>query len=276
MAIDPVSAIGGIVSGIGGLFGASKAEKAAEKANAQNLAYQREFAQNGVQWRATDARKAGISPLAAMGAQLTSFSPSFVGSDAGSMVGDAISNMGQGIGRAIDSTRSQTEKTSAVQKTANDLQIQNMALQNEKLASEIALVRQTANPPAMPSPGDRFLVDGQGNAPAVPTIPVQRGPLVETDPLTRTASEPGRPFMEPGAINDIGFVRTSTGWSPTQSNDAKQRLEDDLVGEAMWSVRNRLAPTIGFNNNPPFAAPKGQFWWYEPLMQEYQLKPLPR
>ena len=38
----------------------------------------KQFAKRGIQWRVHDAKKAGLHPLAALGAQTTSFSPSFV------------------------------------------------------------------------------------------------------------------------------------------------------------------------------------------------------
>lgn len=45
-----------------------------ENARSQ-IALQREFAQNSIQWRVADAKKAGIHPLAALGAQGTSYTP---------------------------------------------------------------------------------------------------------------------------------------------------------------------------------------------------------
>lgn len=46
------------------------------KINEENIAMQKEFAQNGIQWKVADAAKAGISPLAALGAVDPGFSPS--------------------------------------------------------------------------------------------------------------------------------------------------------------------------------------------------------
>lgn len=42
---------------------------------------QREFAQNSIQWRVNDAKKAGIHPIAALGSQGISYNPSYVGGD---------------------------------------------------------------------------------------------------------------------------------------------------------------------------------------------------
>lgn len=272
--------IGAAGSLLGGLFGKSSADKAADsqlKANRENIAMQKEFAQQGIQWRVKDARDAGLSPLAALGANTISFSPSSVGISPDTSMATAVANAGQDIGRAVDATRTGSAKVDAYQKTLMDLSLQRGQLENELLATQIAKTRQPAVQAPMPAPDQRWLVDGQGQTQqyGAPVIPVTKGPLLETAPMQRTASDPGKPFMEPGAINDLGFARTSSGWAPVQSGDAKQRLEDDLIGDLSWSLRNRIAPTIGFNNNPPFAAPKGKFWWYEPFMQEYQLKDVP-
>lgn len=90
----------------------------ARETAARNEAMQREFAQMGIQWRAEDAKKAGIHPLYALGTGVTAFSPSAtITSDApssgalgGSAAhvgssnaygGDYLSEMGQGLGNAL-------------------------------------------------------------------------------------------------------------------------------------------------------------------------------
>ena len=62
---------------VGGLMNMSNQNKLAERQ--ENL--QREFAQNSIQWRVNDAKKAGIHPIAALGSQGISYNPSFVGGD---------------------------------------------------------------------------------------------------------------------------------------------------------------------------------------------------
>lgn len=55
-----------------------------------NIQQQREFAQKGIRWRVSDAKKAGIHPLFALGANTASFSP-VAGPDYGGAVGDVMS-----------------------------------------------------------------------------------------------------------------------------------------------------------------------------------------
>lgn len=256
--------IGAGASLLGGFLGQKQQNKMADK----NIALQREFAQSGIQWKVEDARKAGIHPLYALGANTHSFSPVSVGSDLGS----GIANAGQDIGRAMDATRSGSDRLTAFQKTVQDLSLQKMGLENELLASQIAKLRTTGSPPPMASPEDRMLLDGQAQSLAANDRVAKAFDLVETKPLQRTASDPSRPYQEAGAINDLGFVRTKDGYMPVQSNDAKQRLEDDLIGDLAWSLRNRILPSIGANQTPP-NVPVGKGyrrWQFHPLYQEYR------
>lgn len=277
--LDAIASIGGSL--LGGIFGNSSKKKAIaaqERMNAQNIALQREFAQNGIQWKAADAKAAGLHPLAALGAQTSSFSPISIDGSAyaSNPMGEALASAGQDLGRAIHSTRTAGQKQDAYTKTVQDLSIQRMGLENQLLSSQIAKVNQPAVQAAMPSAEQRWLVDGQGQTalPATPTGPVERrnlGPLVNDVPLERTASDPNRPFSEPGAITDIGYGRTSSGYAPVPSADMKQRIEDDFFSETSWNLRNRILPMVGSNYNPPFKAPEGKYWLFNPAKQEYQL-----
>lgn len=171
--------IGGIGSIVGGLFGKSSAEKA----NAANIKLQQDFAKKGIRWRVNDAKQAGIHPLAALGAQTTSFSPSVVGDNS---FGTGIAQAGQDIGRAINATRGQNQRADAYTKSAMDLELQGKALdnrgkliQNAILASKLATSGQVG--PPMPSGGSSNVgIPGQVNSKLTrvdvggyPSIPAQ-------------------------------------------------------------------------------------------------------
>lgn len=131
--------LGPIVSGIGAAFDYFSGRQQ----QAENLNAQREFAQNGIKWRVDDANRAGIHPLYALGANPVSFSPTTVGTN--------FAQVGQDISRAIDVTRSSSEKVDA---RLAGLQLERAGLENELLRSQIigskaALLRQ--NGPPMPS-----------------------------------------------------------------------------------------------------------------------------
>lgn len=217
---------------------------------------QKQFAQKGIQWKVNDAKAAGIHPLYALGAQTHSYAPSTVG-DAGPLVAQA----GQDISRAIDTTRTSSQKVDAYTKTVQALSLRKMGLENELLSAQIAKINQTMSPPM--AGADRMLVDGQ----------TQSGLILEK-PMERQARAPGRPFQEAGAVPDLGYSRTETGWAPTFSQDVKQRLEDDWPGVIAWNIRNRLGPSFQLNRQPPDVPLKpGHIWMFNPYKMEYQQWP---
>jgi len=187
--------IGGLLSAGASLFGASKAadnaaaqRAASARANELNIEYQdrwnqmnrdavsasnailqadkeqdralqREFAQSGVQWRVKDAQAAGIHPLAAIGMQGASYSPSPL--QVGTFQGQAptvqpefgqddspryLAAAGQDIGRAIQATRTAMDRDVAFDTTSKALSLQKMGLENELLASQIQRLKVNANP----------------------------------------------------------------------------------------------------------------------------------
>lgn len=122
---------------LGGLFGS----KSAADANAENIKLQKQFAQQGIRWKVADAKAAGIHPLYALGAQTTSFQPSSVGDP----LGGALADMGQNIGRAIDSTATAGER--ATGKAITALNLERAGLENELLRTQIARERGQIGPP---------------------------------------------------------------------------------------------------------------------------------
>lgn len=93
------SIIGGAISMLGSRSAAKKQNQATAEANKANRDMQYDFAQNSLQWKTQDAKKAGLHPLAALGAQ--GYSPTIGSmpesaqadySTAASNIGNAISN----------------------------------------------------------------------------------------------------------------------------------------------------------------------------------------
>lgn len=247
---------------LGGILGNNQQEKNAER----NIQLQKDFAQQGIRWKVEDAKAAGIHPLYALGANTTSFAPVSVGSD----LSTGISNMGQDLSRAINSTRTEGERTSAYSKTAQELQLRNMSLQNDLLASQIAKINQTGTPPALP--GSPTLIPGQGQtASGNPAWMKDFEPLLQAKPAEVVPGVPGSPQVEPGVITSVRHARTGSGYEPVPSTQMKQAIEDDMISEIMWSIKNRIAPMFGVNVSPP-AAPLGkdEFWKYNPFAFEYQ------
>ena len=88
--------------------------------------------------------------------------------------------------------------------------------------------------------------------------------------MERVQSHPRAKYSEPGAIADVGWARTPTGWVPIPSKDVKERIEDQMIPELGWAIRNNLMPTIGQGNPPPFKPKRGYFWKFHRLKQEWQ------
>lgn len=245
------AALGAGATIISGLLGKSSQESADEK----NYQAQKEFAQNSVQWKVKDASKAGVHPLYALGAQTTSFSPSYAGD---SSLAGSLAQAGQDIGGAIDRTRTAPQKLDAVARTAQALELERAGLQNDLLRTQIAEAKARTAGPAFPSAVDPYILPGQGDS------------GVKTQALEVNATRKGSPHMEAGPVADIGFSRTeSGGLAPVYSSDVKERLEDDWGGMLAWNLRNRILPNLGFSHKLP-PPPQGSAWSWNPLTQSYE------
>jgi len=226
----------------------------------RNIALQKEFAQSGIRWKVEDAKAAGLHPLYALGANTQGFSPVSIMDSAPTLSpvsrGGEFRAMGQGISRAVNAANTMNERR------LHELQLINMDLQNERLATEIQLMRSPGTGPGLPSNSEMPLLTGQGNS--VPTAPNMGGVYVNEQPLNRVHSQPGRPAQDVGAITDYAYVRTPNGYAVVPSADAKQRIEDQLLPEIMWSLRNNVRPF--FSGHPPpnpkyYPPPKGFVGW---------------
>lgn len=246
---------------ISGFLNRSHASSEAKK----QAALQREFAQNGITWKVEDAKRAGIHPLAALGAQTISYAPQAVNGNAF----DDIAAAGQNIARGIDATRSNEERGNALAKTMQDLQVQSLSLDNDikraELASKMATLRQAGNPPSMPMPDQKYFMDGQGNAPTVD------GPKIKLE-TRRDVSDPRVPHTVPGAGPEVMFIRTPTGgYAPVMPPELAESFESDMIGGWQWYLRNKLAPDAAGMSKPEF--PRNgpmEEWVYNPVVGEWQ------
>lgn len=244
--------LGAAGSVIGSIFGKSEAD--------QNVKMQKQFAQQGIQWKVADAKKAGIHPLYALGAQTHSFAPVQTG------ISENMASAGQSLGRAVDAYRSNGERLDGFTKASQSLLLEKGKLENELLKTQIASANATLNqagsPPPAPTMGSRYLMPGQGSTQG----------LIQDQAMSRTRSSPAAPSQEPGAIPEVGFGRSTTGYPVVPSADVKQRIEDMILPEISWALRNQIAPMMSEKNlNPPFKAPYGKRWQYDWFRQEYQL-----
>lgn len=251
---------GAAIDAILGAFGGGGSSDAAAAAQAFSWQKQEEFAKNGISWRVADAKNAGIHPLYALGASIPSFSPStYVGGESDS--GAHWSGVGQDISRAILAASREEDR---LDNKLQSLGVERAELENELLRSKIAREKGQIGPPMPPlEPGPSRSLMASPDSGEV---------LLERGPMKSTESEPGHPWQEPGSINDVGFARTPTGLTPVPSSDVKNRIEDQIIPELMWSFRNNLLPSIGQGVKPPSSwLPDGAVdWKWSLFKQEWQ------
>ena len=103
---------------IGGLL----SDQSRERQNQANIDNQKLFAKKGLQWKAADAKAAGLHPLFALGAPTMSFTPNPV---TGSGVGDALQTMAR------------KAKTAKIDKLNEELLKQQIAESHSRTANNI-------------------------------------------------------------------------------------------------------------------------------------------
>lgn len=125
----------------------------------EEAAKQREFAQSGISWKVEDAKRAGIHPLYALGANTVNYAPATVGAVADTSLGNAVAGAGQSLSRAIEST-STTQQRAAQSASLAGLQLERASLENDYLRAQIAKTRGQIGPP-MPALNDKDAIPGQ-------------------------------------------------------------------------------------------------------------------
>lgn len=229
----------------------------------ENRRMQREFAQMGIQWRAEDARKAGIHPLAALGAQTHAFQPSFVG-DSGGGGGSEwgfLSEMGQQAIRALSASSTQEQREmEQLQVATAHTQLEGATIDNQIKLARLREMQSVG--PAFPRVNTDNFVPGQGNTAG----------MVIDRPLERVVSAPNRPAQEAGWRPDVSYSRTDTGLQPMIPTSLSESLESDPIGGVMWSIRNRLAPNFSGEGAPPksMLPPGAKSWRWDYGSQEWQ------
>ena len=242
------SLLGGMISNSSGKKESARARRAQETQWHHEREMQKSFAKNSVQWKVADAKKAGLHPLAAMGANTMSYSPQMVGDvpQHRDNTGETISKMGQNVSRAIMATQSKT------QRKMSELAFDNASLKNEMLRTEVASAKarlaQQINPPIND---------------------------IKDIPLQRTKNVKGAAWQEVGDVTDIGYAKTASGMAPVPSQDVTQRIEDKFVPETMHAFRSYVKPLWSDKTKPSKAKlkkyyPRATDWQWSVRNAEWQ------
>lgn len=211
--------IGSLIGAGASLFGASKDRKA-----------QKEFAQNGLQWRTQDALNAGIHPLAAIGFNGPSYSPVY------GNIGSSLAGMGQGIDRAVEATMSGPER--GLKGVMDKLQLRNAELQNSMLEAQIADIKRGWSPGTAPArPGAGSTISGS-------VIKLPGGKLLPIPPSTN-ASDMQNEFGE-GIGDSYGWLRGADAYfgNPKVKAGTDKFLEE-LTGKVVRATAPRVPSAVG-------------------------------
>lgn len=231
------AAVPAIAEGIGSLLGfgqASKAERRAAKLAQAQFQFQQDMAKNSVQWRVADAKAAGIHPLAALGIMPSSFAPVSMGGDGGA---SHLADLGQNIGRAVGAYQSSRERAKQVAveaaEAARRRKMEDLEFEQRYRANEIDIAVGAAQLARLNAPG---------SAP-----PLNVGPgVVSVRPARTTSPAPGNLGREAGAIRDYGYTNTDEGGlAIVPSFDVHERIEDNMLQQFGWALRNQVAPVFG-------------------------------
>jgi len=247
----------------------------------QDLRAQWDAANYGVSWRVADAIRAGLHPLAALGVQPASVSPSGAFMQAATVQPYvkqpySLRGMGQDISRALLSPLTKEERHESKMMAAFN-QEREIMLGSEQLQQEAARTRGLNLDNEIKASQLKRLSGDQlgppGVAPGARTVGARPGDVIPqaAQPVVGSKGDPSR---EAGSITSWSYSRTPTGGLEiVPSNDVKNRIEDSPM-ELVWMLKNGIVNNLGMVPPPSakeFPLPKGYTRWkWNMLMQEYQ------
>lgn len=243
ITFDPVSLINGFLNRN------QQKDLAERQANLQ-----KEFAQNSIQWRTADAKKAGIHPVAALGSQGISYNPSYVGD--GDNFGGSQASISYEPQKKVD------EKTQAYNDKVNALNLR-MLEANTKEAEASAKKAQMSLIP---------------NDPLRPLIPNQSGiglPTSQTGMPGQASSIYGNKKVEAEEASRFSVNQDRTiSVVPTQN--IMDYVGEDLLAAIEWRLQNKYTDQVeALNKALKGKLPKGSVVKSRlaPLGYEYAVVP---
>lgn len=156
--LAPVLSAGASI--LGGIMGNQGKKEGQER----EIELQKEFAQNGLRWKVEDAQRAGVHPLAALGATGAQYSPVGLGDND---TAASFSAAGQDISRAVEATRTAPERMGVVGAKMEALGLERASLENDLLRAQILDITRPRTPPFP-------MVEGGYNMPGQPASGVTK------------------------------------------------------------------------------------------------------
>ena len=257
---------GSLISAGASLIGGAMNAKSARNIARMQIEAQREFAQNGIQWRVADAKAAGIHPLYAIGASGASYTP--VSQDSSAM-GNAVADAGAYLGKAVDQAISKADQKALQQENLEyarlmregNLELMRQNIRGKKLDNDFneqqmvnSLRAQGSANPARPlvvsTPMGEFNVNNPDKKRYTAKVAGNSATAlagVDLQPAKVVMSSPGNPAQTAGANSDYSLIRTANGYAIIPSEQFANSTDDDLVSKVAWHLRN----TIGNSFSPP-------------------------
>lgn len=286
------SAISSAMGLAGGMINASASKTIAR----EQMKLQKEFAQNGIQWKVADAKAAGLHPLYALGANTASYTP--VSQDSSSM-GNAVSDAGAYLGKAVDQSLDKA--------TQKALEQENIEYQRLMREGNLELLRQNirgkwlqnnwdeqqmmnaqkaqasgnpARPLAVSTPMGEFNVsnpDIKRYTSKVSSNGASALVGVNLRPAEVTMTSPGRPNQTAGANAETQLLRTEHGYQILPSQAFADATDDDILSKVAFNLRHfigdRISPPPDLDSRSyplPSYAPKGSRWVFNRYFGEYR------
>jgi hypothetical protein len=216
--------------------------EAAQKLNKtqfeQQLQYQKDFAQQGVTWRVADAKKAGIHPLAALGANTISYAPMYMGADGYNPQSSFQSTMGANL--ATKFLSGMNKEVAKLELAMAKEKLRGVQIENDLLLKQLDGIQTNVD--------TQVGKDGHGYS-LLPDNYQSNGVAsdgVRLTQLQRTISpDPDHEHQEVGNLASVGHAKNSDGsLSTIPSNDMKQRIEDMMLLELPWAFDNIARPMV--------------------------------
>lgn len=286
------SAISSAMGLAGGMINATTSKKIAR----EQMRLQKEFAQNGIQWRVDDAKKAGLHPLYAIGASGASYTP--VSQDSSAM-GNAVADAGAYLGKAVDQAIDKPTQKALAQENLefqrrmqfNQLELARENLRGKRLDNDYAeqqmmnslRAQGSANPArpiAVSTPMGEFGVNNPDFKRYTSKVSGNGATAlagVDLRPAEVVMSSPGRPYQTAGANSDISLIRTENGYTIVPSQQFADSTDDDVLSKVAWHMRNtvgnRFSPPADLDTRSyplPRGVPKDSVWKFDRISGEYR------
>ncbi len=202
---------------IGGLMNMNNQNKLAQRQ--EDL--QREFAQNSIQWRVNDAKKAGIHPVAALGSQGISYNPSYVGGD---NFGGSQASISYEPEKKVD------EKTQAYNDKVNELNLRMQEANTREAEANATLAERSLLPKSQNIGGVLF-----GASQTKGALTNQTGVGHSASPTAMPGQASINPYGVAEVNNAVNFTKNIDGsLSLMPSQDVQDLVSESMLERLRW------------------------------------------